>query len=129
MIYSVTLNPSIDYVIGLSQLTLGRVNRLDSDLKLPGGKGINVSRILKELDLPTTALGFTGGFIGQFVTDRLANLGLTTRFTPIAGDTRINVKVKAEEETELNASGPTISLMKQRLSSANWINCNQAMSL
>ncbi|MHA3066054.1 1-phosphofructokinase [Lacticaseibacillus saniviri] len=109
MIYSVTLNPSIDYVIGLSQLTLGRVNRLDSDLKLPGGKGINVSRILKELDLPTTALGFTGGFIGQFVTDRLTNLGLTTRFTPIAGDTRINVKVKAEEETELNASGPTIS--------------------
>lgn len=109
MIYSVTLNPAIDYVIGLPELTLGRVNRLESAIKLPGGKGINVSRILKELNIPTTAWGFTGGFTGSFVNQRLTDLGLGCDFTPIAGDTRINVKLKAEDETELNAPGPSLT--------------------
>ncbi|KRM72573.1 1-phosphofructokinase [Lacticaseibacillus brantae] len=109
MIYSVTLNPSIDYVVGLNNLTLGRVNRLDNSVLLPGGKGINVSRILKALDLPTTALGFIGGFTGQFITDQLAKLDLPCAFTEIHDNTRINVKLKAEDETELNAPGPQIS--------------------
>ena len=109
MIYSVTINPAIDYVIGLPKLELGLVNRLDSAIKLPGGKGINVSRILKELDIPTTAWGFTGGFTGNFINQSLAALGLGCDFTPIAGDTRINVKLKAEDETELNAPGPQLT--------------------
>ena len=71
MIYSVTLNPSIDYVIELPRLNLGAVNRLAHDVKLPGGKGINVSRILQTLGLPTTAWGFLGGFTGTFIQDKL----------------------------------------------------------
>ncbi|MCI1987280.1 MAG: 1-phosphofructokinase [Lactobacillus sp.] len=108
MIYSVTLNPSLDYVIGLPKLALGRVNRLSTDHKLPGGKGINVSRILKQLALPSIALGFAGGFTGRWLEDQLQVLGLQTAFTPVANDTRINVKLKATEETELNAAGPMI---------------------
>ncbi|WP_054648992.1 1-phosphofructokinase [Lacticaseibacillus pantheris] len=109
MIYSVTLNPAIDYVIGLPHLELGAVNRLTSAVKLPGGKGINVSRILQALDIPTTAWGFNGGFTGEFITDSLHALGLHTDFAPAAGDTRINVKLKADSETELNGAGPTIT--------------------
>ncbi|WP_179395339.1 1-phosphofructokinase [Lacticaseibacillus absianus] len=113
MIYSITLNPSIDYVVGLPQLTLGRVNRLESAVKLPGGKGINVSRILKALDLPTVALGFIGGFTGSFIEHALATDQLDCAFTPIQADTRINVKLKADAETELNAAGPTITPAEQ----------------
>ncbi|MCX2454853.1 1-phosphofructokinase [Lacticaseibacillus nasuensis] len=109
MIYSVTLNPSIDYVIGLPHLELGAVNRLTRAVKLPGGKGINVSRILTELHLPSTAWGFVGGSSGQFIETALAHTGLTTAFTPIVADSRINVKLKAESETELNAPGPAIT--------------------
>ena len=65
MIYTVTVNPSIDYIVQLNELTLGEVNRMDYDNKLPGGKGINVSRILKELGLDNTAWGFLGGFTGE----------------------------------------------------------------
>lgn len=109
MIYSVTINPAIDYVIELPELKTGLVNRLESAIKLPGGKGINVSRILKELNIPTTAWGFTGGFTGTFINQSLEDFGLGCDFTPIKGDTRINVKLKAQTETELNAPGPQIS--------------------
>lgn len=109
MIYTITLNPAIDYVIGLPKLELGLVNRLESAIKLPGGKGINVSRILKELDIDTTAWGFTGGMPGRFIEEQLQALNLRTDFTRIGGDTRINVKLKANRETELNAPGPTIT--------------------
>ncbi|KRM56514.1 1-phosphofructokinase [Lacticaseibacillus sharpeae] len=109
MIYSITLNPAIDYVIGLPKLELGLVNRLDTAIKLPGGKGINVSRILKELDIDTTAWGFTGGMPGRFIEEQLQALSLRTDFTRINGDTRINVKLKADQETELNAPGPQIT--------------------
>lgn len=109
MIYTVTVNPSIDYIVQLSSLTLGEVNRMDYDNKLPGGKGINVSRILKELGVENTALGFLGGFTGRFVEESLESVGLSTSFTHIKEDTRINVKIKAEEETEINGRGPVIS--------------------
>lgn len=109
MIYTVTVNPSIDYIVQLKNLTLGEVNRMDYDNKLPGGKGINVSRILKELDVENTALGFLGGFTGRFVEESFENVGLSTSFTHIKEDTRINVKIKAEEETEINGRGPVIS--------------------
>lgn len=109
MIYTVTVNPAIDYIVQLKQLTLGEVNRMDYDNKLPGGKGINVSRILKELGHDNTALGFLGGFTGEFVDHSLQELGLRTNFTKIAADTRINVKVKAQTETEINGQGPQIT--------------------
>lgn len=109
MIYTVTVNPAIDYIVQLKELTLGEVNRMDYDNKMPGGKGINVSRILKELGLDNTALGFLGGFTGEFVDDSLQELGLRTNFTRIAADTRINVKIKAQTETEINGQGPQIT--------------------
>lgn len=112
MIYTVTLNPSIDYIVRLESLALGSVNRMDSDDKYAGGKGINVSRILKRLDIANTATGFIGGFTGHFVKDGLLDEGIATNFVEVAEDTRINVKIKAGEETEINGTGPTISAEK-----------------
>ena len=109
MIYTVTINPSIDYIVQLPELHLGLVNRMAYDNKLPGGKGINVSRILRELGHDSVAWGFMGGFTGRFITDALEKDGLKTDFTPIAADTRINVKIKAEEETEINGKGPAVT--------------------
>ena len=109
MIYTITVNPSIDYVVQLPQMTLGSVNRLAHTAKLPGGKGINVSQILNDLGQPNKALGFIGGFTGTFISDALKAKGLDCHFTPIADDTRINVKIHAEEETELNGAGPDIT--------------------
>ena len=109
MIYTVTLNPSIDFIVRLDHLALGEVNRMTSDDKFAGGKGINVSRILKRLDIANTATGFIGGFTGRFVTDGLDAEGITTDFVAVDQDTRINVKVKAGEETEINGQGPHIT--------------------
>lgn len=109
MIYTVTVNPSIDYIVQLQSLTLGEVNRMDYDNMLPGGKGINVSRILKKLGHDSVAWGFLGGFTGDFVKDSLEKIGLKTDFTPIEGATRINVKIKAEAETEINGKGPKLT--------------------
>ena len=108
MIYTVTLNPSIDYIVRLDQVQVGSVNRMDSDDKFAGGKGINVSRVLKRLDIPNTATGFIGGFTGKFITDTLADEEIETRFVQVAEDTRINVKIKADQETEINGTGPTV---------------------
>ncbi|MBL1225221.1 1-phosphofructokinase [Enterococcus sp. BWR-S5] len=108
MIYTVTLNPSIDYIVHVDSLKIGDINRMSSDLKLPGGKGINVSRILKRIGLESTALGFMGGFTGSFITDWLHSESITTDFTPIKADTRINIKLKAGDETEINGAGPHI---------------------
>ena len=102
MIYTVTLNPSIDFIVRLDSLALGSVNRMTSDDKFAGGKGINVSRILKRLDIENTATGFIGGFTGRFVKDGLVDEGIATKFVEVSEDTRINVKVKAGEETEIN---------------------------
>ncbi|WP_173233845.1 1-phosphofructokinase [Streptococcus sp. 544] len=108
MIYTVTLNPSIDYIVRLDQVQVGSVNRMDSDDKFAGGKGINVSRVLKRLGIPNTATGFIGGFTGKFITDTLAKEEIETRFVQVAEDTRINVKIKADQETEINGTGPTV---------------------
>lgn len=109
MIYTVTVNPSIDYIVQLPQLTLGAVNRMSYDTKLPGGKGINVSRILNQLAVKNAAWGFLGGFTGGFIQQQLAAEQMTADFTKIDADTRINVKIKAGEETEINGQGPAIS--------------------
>jgi 1-phosphofructokinase len=109
MIYTVTLNPSIDYVIKLDELKTGEVNRTDTEYVYPGGKGINVSLILKELGYNNKALGFVSGFTGAYIKDALRYKGLEEDFINLEnGFTRINVKVKSSEETEINGQGPVI---------------------
>ena len=94
---------------------MGEVNRLETSYKFPGGKGINVSRILRELGYANQAWGFLGGFTGEFVSDKLNQLNLDSHFTKIADDTRINVKLKADQETELNAAGPKITKAEKQV--------------
>ena len=112
MIYTVTLNPSIDYIVRLDKVLIGSVNRMDSDDKFAGGKGINVSRVLKRLGIENTATGFIGGFTGKFITDTLKKEGISSHFVEVEQDTRINVKIKADAETEINGPGPEISSQK-----------------
>ncbi|EKZ4847693.1 1-phosphofructokinase [Listeria monocytogenes] len=109
MIYTITLNPSIDYIVQIDQLNLGGLNRMKQDYKLPGGKGINVSRVLNQLNVPSLATGFLGGFTGNFIKDWLQNEGVKTGFVTVKDDTRINIKLKHGEETEINGLGPAIS--------------------
>ncbi|MEH7115930.1 1-phosphofructokinase [Neobacillus vireti] len=109
MIYTLTLNPSLDYIVELEQVTLGGLNRTKKETKLPGGKGINVSQVLKRLDITNQALGFIGGFTGDYINDYLKTLEINTDFVRVEGDTRINVKVKSDTETEINASGPNLT--------------------
>ncbi|MEG0872886.1 MAG: 1-phosphofructokinase [Clostridia bacterium] len=109
MIYTVTLNPSIDYVIKLDNLKNGEVNRTNEEYVYPGGKGLNVSLILKELEHNNKALGFVSGFTGAYIKDTLISKGLEEDFINLEnGFTRINVKVKSNEETEINGQGPNI---------------------
>ena len=109
MIYTVTFNPSIDYIMFADDFELNGLNRATETFKFAGGKGINVSRVLKTLNVPSTALGFAGGFPGQFIDDTLKKAGIQTDFIEIDEDTRINVKLKTGDETEINAPGPNIS--------------------
>ena len=109
MIYTVTFNPSLDYVVSLDGFALGRTNRTVEERLFPGGKGINVSLVLRELGLESTALGFTAGFVGQEIERRLEELGLHCDFIPLSsGCSRINVKLKDFDGTEINGMGPEI---------------------
>lgn len=108
MIYTVTFNPSIDYVIQVDNFSLGNVNRVKADYKYPGGKGINVSRVLNNIGVKSKALGFIGGFTGDFIKEFLKIEGVETDFISVEGETRINVKLKSYEETEINGAGPDI---------------------
>ncbi|MPQ31162.1 1-phosphofructokinase [Clostridium estertheticum] len=108
MIYTVTFNPAIDYVITVDDFKAGSINRVDSEEKFAGGKGINVSRVLNNFGIKTKALGFVGGFTGKFIIDSLESQGVETDFIEIIGDTRINVKLNSKEETEINGAGPVI---------------------
>lgn len=109
MIYTLTLNPSLDYILELDQITLGDLNRTKNDSKFPGGKGINVSQVLKKLDVNSKALGFIGGFTGDYIEEFLRTLKIDTEFVRVKEDTRINVKLKSMTETEINAKGPNIT--------------------
>lgn len=109
MIYTVTLNPSIDYYVVVDTFQLGGLNRMRHDIKYPGGKGINVSRVLSRIGIETKALGFIGGFTGRFIQEVLTQEGIATDFVQVDGDTRINIKLKTAEETEINGAGPNIS--------------------
>ncbi len=109
MIYTVTFNPAIDYVVHMPAFEAGRVNRTSGELMQPGGKGINVSTVLHNLGVSSVALGFVAGFTGQALEDGLRAAGVRTDFIRLpAGATRINVKIKAGCETEINAQGPVI---------------------
>ena len=109
MIYTVTLNPSIDYVVKLDSLKLGITNRTNSEEYYFGGKGINVSCVLSELEIKSTALGFVAGFTGEAIENGLKNKNIITDFIKLkSGISRINIKIKAEQETEINAQGPDI---------------------
>lgn len=109
MIYTVTFNPSIDYVVYLDKLNTGQINRTTSEHMMFGGKGINVSTVLKALDADNIALGFIAGFTGDAIEKELTNSGIATDFIKVAkGNSRINVKIKSEKETEINGSGPNI---------------------
>lgn len=110
MIYTITLNPSIDYIVRLSDLTLGITNRTDSEEYYIGGKGINVSLVLAQVDLSSTALGFVAGFTGDAISDGVSSDRVHTDFIRLKeGMSRINVKIKADEETEINGQGPHIT--------------------
>lgn len=109
MIYTLTLNPSVDYIMELDQFTKGGLNRSAKENALPGGKGINVSRVLHVLDVKSTALGFAGGFTGEFIKQFLKDEQIEAEFVEVDEISRINVKVKAEDETEINGNGPSIT--------------------
>lgn len=109
MIYTVTFNPSLDYIVTVQDFTVGKVNRTTKELVLPGGKGINVSIVLKNLGMASTALGFIAGFTGEEIKRRLAKQEIDTDFI-VAGNgmSRINVKLRSNEESEINGIGPDI---------------------
>ena len=110
MIYTVTFNPAIDYVMRLKSFLTGTVNRSDREEIYFGGKGINVSLVLKELDVESVALGFSAGFTGEAIEKGVAHKGVRTDFVSLdSGNSRINIKIKAETETDLNGQGPDIS--------------------
>lgn len=109
MIYTVTLNPSIDYIVRLDELKTGITNRTTSEEYYIGGKGINVSCVLAELGIKSTALGFVAGFTGEAIEKGLKNPKITADFITLkSGISRINIKIKAGEETEINCQGPHI---------------------
>lgn len=110
MIYTVTFNPSLDYVVKVNDLKLGRVNRTEEEYVYPGGKGINVSIVLKNLGYDSSALGFIAGFTGDEIERRVWEFGCKSDFIKLnEGLSRINIKVKSNEESEINGGGPHIN--------------------
>lgn len=109
MVYTVTFNPAIDYIVHTEEMKLGETNRSEHEEMYFGGKGINVSIVLRELGIASKALGFTAGFTGEAIEKGLIDMGIDTDFVRLdSGNSRINVKIKASEETELNGQGPHI---------------------
>ncbi|MBQ7359376.1 MAG: 1-phosphofructokinase [Lachnospiraceae bacterium] len=110
MIYTITFNPALDYFVTVQDFSLGKTNRTSTEHMLAGGKGINVSTVLKNLGLGTTALGFVAGFTGEEIVKRVQALGISTDFVKLPeGVSRINVKLLGSEGTEINGMGPVIT--------------------
>lgn len=109
MIYTVTMNPALEFVSEVSDFEFDKNNISDFDLMLPSGKGINVSRVLKQLGLPTLATGFAGGFTGEFVEDWLRREDIKSEFIRIDDNTRINIKITGSSKTVIESKGPSIS--------------------
>ena len=115
MIYTLTYNPSIDYLVTVDRLEIGKLNRMRKDTYLYGGKGVNVSQVLKELGIDNTALGFVAGFTGREIEEGLQRLGISTDFVHLPeGNSRINIKFHGIEETEVNAPGPFVDAVSMR---------------
>ena len=109
MVYTVTFNPSLDYIVNVSDFKLGQVNRTEKEVMFPGGKGINVSIVLKNLGMESTILGFTAGFTGEEIQRRVKEMGCVEKLIPIVnGYSRINLKLRSNEESEINGMGPVI---------------------
>ena len=109
MIYTVTFNPALDYIVQISQWNIGGVNRAENSVVRAGGKGVNVSLVLKNLGHENTALGFAAGFTGNQLIKELTDRGCSADFISLErGMTRINVKIKGSHETEINGEGPEI---------------------
>lgn len=110
MIYTVTFNPSLDYIVSVEHFTTGRVNRVTKEMMFPGGKGINVSTVLKNLGMNSTNLGFIAGFTGEEIRKQVRALNLEEKLIEIdQGMSRINVKLRSDEESEINGIGPVIT--------------------
>ena len=110
MIYTVTFNPSLDYIVSVENFQLGLTNRTSSELILPGGKGLNVSMVLGNLGITNTALGFVAGFTGEEIVRRIEEMGVKSDLIQIReGISRINLKLKSIDGTEINGCGPLIS--------------------
>ena len=110
MIYTITFNPALDYISQVENFEIGRVNRTKTEKILPGGKGLNVSMVLKNLGIESTALGFIAGFTGDELKAEIEDRGIKTDFIRVKeGITRINVKISSNEETALNGNGPKIT--------------------
>lgn len=110
MVYTVTFNPAIDYVVHTEEMKVGSVNRSKSEAIYFGGKGINVSFVLRELGIKSKALGFVAGFTGEAIEKGVAEKGIETDFVHLdSGFSRINIKIKSGDETDLNGQGPIIS--------------------
>ena len=130
MIYTVTLNPSLDYYVQVNNFKIGFVNRVVGERLAVGGKGINVSLALRELEEDTLALGFVAGFTGIAIKDKMKSLGLNYNFFEVAGQSRINVKIKGNTETDINGTGATVSVndmnslarkLKSMLKEGDWL--------
>ena len=130
MIYTVTLNPSLDYYVQVNNFKVGFVNRVVADRLAVGGKGINVSLALRELEEDTFALGFVAGFTGEAIKDKMKSLGLNFNFLKVDGQSRINVKIKGNTETDINGTGALVSTndfnalarkLKQMLKEGDWL--------
>ncbi|WP_311481537.1 1-phosphofructokinase [uncultured Anaerococcus sp.] len=109
MIYIITTNPAIDYILRFDKFEDGATIRAIEDEKYPGGKGIMASKIIHNLGAKSVNLGFVGGFIGEYIAGAIKDLGLAENFVRIKENSRINVKLKYDKETEINAKGPKIS--------------------
>ena len=109
MIYTITTNPAIDYILRFDKFEDGGTIRATDDEKYPGGKGIMASKILKNLGEKSVNLGFVGGFIGEYIANSIKEIGLDEKFVRIKENSRINVKLKYDKETEINSKGPEIS--------------------
>ncbi|CAJ1004352.1 MAG: 1-phosphofructokinase [Brevibacillus sp.] len=108
MIYTVTLNPSIDYHVWVPALDKGTIHEAHKEWKDAGGKGINVSKVLRLLGVDSTALGFVGGFTGAFIRQQVERAGIAHQFLSIEQDSRINIKIKADTETDISGVSPEI---------------------
>ena len=127
MIYTVTFNPALDYIVRLDSFAAGGINRVNYEQVLGGGKGINVSIVLVNMGIKSTALGFIAGFTGEEIKRQLITQNVDFDFVQLPeGFTRINVKVKADVETEINGQGPISARQSSRSSLTSSTSCRKA---